>query len=72
MTTPKQLDQFRVDRGWSPQRLSDEIFVATRVRISYRTLMRFMQRIGRPTRITVNTIKRYMDAQKRQPEASSR
>lgn len=57
--TPERLEQFRLDQSWSFQRLADEIFRATLVRLNLRTLTRFINRETRPYQTTQVTVNRF-------------
>lgn len=66
MTTPKQLATLLKDRCWSTQRLADEIYDVTRIRLNARTLTRYLERSHAPHPTTQGAIDKFMTAVKGQ------
>lgn len=62
MTTPKQLDKLRRENCWGIQKLADAIYDVTRVRLSDRTIRRFLERSHRPSDETQMVIDKFMTA----------
>lgn len=58
----QQLRVHRLDRGWSYQRLSDDIHASVGVRISPSTLARFIDDEHETSEPNVHNIRRYLAA----------
>jgi len=69
MPTPRQLEQFALAKGWSYRQLATAIRDQTGIDLHERSVGRYCNRVGSPSRRTKSAIGQFMAAQ-RQAEAS--
>jgi len=64
MTTPKELEQFALDRGLSYRQLAEAITKVVGRPMNWSSVYRFCAQVGGPSRLTRHAIETFMAAQR--------